>query len=245
MNRERALVGAAILGLAILSWVIVVSNMGPVMGMPSLPIDYAALGVFVLAWTVGMVAMMFPTAVPMLMMFFHVGKAASKEVQEGGGPTPVKAFLFIGTYIAFWAATGAAFYLSLAYIFSLISSDASLFITSPLGLGLGLILVAAYQLSPIKGECLSRCHPSSFLFGHYSGGLSGSVRMGVDYAKYCIGCCWVLMAFLMVSASMGVAWMAGFAAIIFIERTFPIRKWMPRLFGVGFLVVGAALVVVG
>lgn len=239
----KAVVGTSILALALISWTLIVLNVGPMMGMPSLPLDLGMLAVFVLTWTIGMVAMMFPTAVPMLLMFFHVGKTASKEVREGGGPSPIKAFLFVGTYIGFWIATGVAFYLGLALVFSMFSSDAGLFIGSTLGIGIGLILVAAYQLSPIKGECLSRCHPSSFLFKYYEGGLPGSVRMGASYAKYCIGCCWVMMAFLMVSASMGVAWMAGFAGIIFVERTFPIREWMPKLFGLGFLVAGAALVI--
>ena len=69
--------------------------------------------------------------------------------------------------------------------------------------------------------------------------------MGVDYAKYCIGYCWVMMAFLMVSASMGIGWMAAFAGIIFVERVFPIKNWMPRLFGLGFLAAGAAMVLIG
>ncbi len=242
MNSERLVVGAGLLALALVSWALVVLNVGPMMGMPGLPIESATLLFFVVTWTIGMVAMMFPTAVPMLLMFLHMGKNASEEVKSGGGPTTAKALLFVATYISFWVAMGVALYVAIALVIGQLPMEANVFIGTSVGLGAALILVAVYQLSPIKGECLSRCHPTSFLYKYYRGGLLGSVRMGADYAKYCIGCCWVMMAFLIVSASMGVAWMAAFAGIIFVERTFTLRRWMPRLFGVGFLIGGVALV---
>ena len=245
MNSERTFVGIIVLSLATLSWSLTILNVGPVVGMPTLPIATFDVLLFLVVWTVGMIAMMFPTSVPMLLMYLHVGKSSTGEVRAGGGPTPTKALIFVGTYISLWVGMGLLFYVAMAYILAFLPTDASIFVGSSLGLGLGLILVAAYQLSPIKSTCLSRCHPSSFLFQHYKGGVSGSALMGVDYAKYCIGCCWVMMAFLMVSASMGIGWMAAFAGIIFVERAFPIKNWMPRLFGLGFLAAGAAMVLVG
>lgn len=237
--------GAGLLAMALVSWALVILNVGPMMGMPGLPIDSVTLLFFVATWTIGMVAMMFPTAVPMLLMFLHVGKNASEEVKSGGGPTTTKALLFAATYIGCWVAMGVVLYVAIAVVLSLLPMEVNLFIGTSVGVGAALILVAAYQLSPVKGECLNRCHPTSFLYKYYKGGLLGSVWMGADYAKYCIGCCWVMMAFLIVSASMGVAWMAVFAGIIFVERTISHSKWAPRLFGVGFLVGGLALVLAG
>lgn len=231
--------------MALVSWTLTLLSIGPAMGMPSFPVVPTSLLFFVVAWAVGMVAMMFPTAVPMLLMFFNVGKNSSEEIKMGGGPTVTKALLFVGTYIGIWITTGVTLYVAIALVFSQLPIGVDLFIGTSGGLGAALILVAVYQLSPVKGECLGRCHPNSFLFIYYQGGLIGSVRMGADYAKYCVGCCWVMMIFLVVSASMGVAWMAAFASIIFVERTFPLRRWMPRLIGLGFLIGGAALIMVG
>jgi len=43
---------------------------------------------------------------------------------------------------------------------------------------------------------------------------------------------------------MGLAWMVAFTAIIFVVRNLPLRRWVPRAFSVGFLLAGAALVLV-
>ena len=234
---------SGVLGIALLAWVLTYLNIGPAMGMPMLPIDLVALGLFTAAWTIGMVAMMFPTAVPMLLMFMHVGRNSTEEVRAGGGPTVGKAILFVGSYIGVWIATGVLFYVAAAYLLGALPLEANAFIGTTTGLGAALIVVAVYQLSPVKGECLARCHPSSFLFKSYSGGLRGSVAMGLNYAKYCVGCCRVMMVFLLISASMGLAWMSAFALIIFAERNFTIKTWTPKLFGLGFLAAGAVLVV--
>lgn len=242
MNRAKVVTGAAITILAAAAWLLAAFNFGPMMGMPSLPIDLWALGVFVAAWTLGMVAMMFPTVVPTLLAFFRLGRRASPEVVQGGGPSVEKAAIFTGTYLGFWVLTGVVLYVAIAAALAVISPQRALAIGSTFGVGVALVLVALYQFSPVKGECVSRCHPTTFLFRFYRGGLAGSAVMGANYAKYCVGCCWVMMAFLMVSASMGAVWMAVFAAIIFAERNLSLRAWMPKLFGVGFLIAGAALV---
>ncbi len=244
MVSVRIVVGGGIGALALLAWTLTALNVGPMVGTPTLPLNYAALSLFTAAWTVSMVAMMFPTAVPMLLMFLHVGRSTNREVREGGGPTPGKAILFVTTYIGAWIAAGVLFYVGAALVLSRLPLAANLFIGTTLGLGVALIVVAAYQLSPVKGECLARCHPSSFLFRSYRGGISGSFWMGLDYAKYCVGCCWVMMVFVLVSASMGLAWMVAFTAIIFAERNLPFRNWVPKAFGLGFLLVGAALIAV-
>ncbi|MDA4128904.1 MAG: DUF2182 domain-containing protein [Thaumarchaeota archaeon] len=244
MASGKFAIGFSVGTLALLAWALTIFNIGPMVGTPALPLDLVALALFVVAWTVSMVAMMFPTAVPMLLMILHVGGSASKEIREGGGPTPTKAVLFVVTYMGAWVAAGAVFYVAAAAILSQLPLSVNLFIGTSAGLGVALIVVAVYQLSPVKGECLARCHPNSFLFKHYSGGVSGSARMGLEYAKYCVGCCWVMMVFLLVSASMGLAWMAAFSGVIFLERNLPLKRWVPRAFGVGFLLVGAALIVV-
>jgi predicted metal-binding membrane protein len=178
-------------------------------------------------------------------MFLHVGKTASPEVREGGGPSPGKALAFVSSYLIIWVVAGLAIYTALAATFGLLPMETATLIASPVGLGLALILVALYQFSPVKGECLRRCHPSSFLFKYYKGGVLGSLGMGFQYAKYCVGCCWVMMVFLLAAASMGVLWMAVFAGIIFVERSLTMSAWAPRIIGVGFLFSGILFITVG
>jgi predicted metal-binding membrane protein len=213
------------------------------MTMPSLPIDYVGLSLFTISWTLGMVAMMFPTAMPMMLMIIHVGRTSSEDIRAGGGPTAAKAVIFILSYISFWAGLGVVMYIGLAFGLSVLTPQAPGVIGSTLGLGIALLIVGIYQLSPLKVECLNRCHPTSFLFKYYRGGTAGAARMGAIYAKYCIGCCWVMMVFLLLIGSMGILWMGAFAGIIFVERVLVSSRWTPRILGVGFLASGIAFAV--
>ena len=76
----------------------------------------------------------------------------------------------------------------------------------------GLFMLAAgiYQLSPLKGACLSHCRsPVDFLTRHWRSGQWGAARMGLDHGLYCVGCCWFLMALLFVGGIMNLVWIAG------------------------------------
>ena len=50
------------------------------------------------------------------------------------------------------------------------------------------------------------------------------MQMGVKHGAWCVGCCWALMASLFALGVMSVAWMAGIAALIAIEKTLPWRR---------------------
>jgi predicted metal-binding membrane protein len=102
-----------------------------------------------------------------------------------------------------------------------------------------LALAGAYDLSPLKSACLLRCrNAAAFLMEHYR---SGPLRLGVEHALWCIGCCVGLMAVLVLAASMELAWAAAIAAIVFVQKVLPLGEVSARLTGVGLL---AAAVVV-
>jgi len=200
---------------------------------------------FGISWTVGMMAMMLPTAMPLMLIFFRSARGATSEIRLGGGPTIGKAFLFIASYIGIWVGTGVLFYLGVAIASTLVWPGLSAFLASRFGAGVALLLVGVYQISPVKGECVSKCHPSNFLFQHYRSGRLGALKMGLVYAKYCVGCCWVMMVFLLLVAAMGVGWMALFAFLIFAERTVFHGPWVSRIIGIAFVVIGIILVKTG
>jgi predicted metal-binding membrane protein len=73
----------------------------------------------------------------------------------------------------------------------------------------GALLVAAgaYQLTPLKDLCLSKCrNPVQFFMTHWRPGTAGALRMGITQGAYCVGCCWVLMLLLFVVGVMNLAW---------------------------------------
>lgn len=245
LTPEQLFVAGSLLVVALVSWWITVVQQSTMMDSGMFSLEPIALILFVSSWTIGMVAMMFPTTVPMMLMFFHVGRAATPEIRAGGGPTVTKAALFIASYIALWAAVGVLIYLAIGAANAIFPASAlSELVSSPLGIGMASLIVGFYQLSPIKGECLDKCHPTNFLFKYYRGGRVGAVKMGILYAKYCVGCCWVMMVFLLLVATMGVLWMAVFAGLIFIERAIVHGKWPSRLIGIAFLSAGGIRLII-
>jgi predicted metal-binding membrane protein len=62
-----------------------------------------------------------------------------------------------------------------------------------------LALAGLYELTPLKTACLRRCsNAASFLMERYR---SGPLRLGVEHALWCVGCCVGLVAVLVLAAS--------------------------------------------
>ena len=61
-------------------------------------------------------------------------------------------------------------------------------------------------------------------------------------AAYCVGCCWALMAVLIVAGSMSLAWVVAIALVVAGEKLLPAGQLLGRLGGVGLLVAGIVVV---
>jgi predicted metal-binding membrane protein len=109
-------------------------------------------------------------------------------------------------------------------------------------LPLVLALAGAYELSPLKTTCLRRCRGvADFLMTRYR---SGPLRLGVEHAAWCIGCCAGLMAVLVLAAAMGLGWAALIAAVVFVQKVLSSGEAVGRATGVGLLAAAAALAIV-
>jgi predicted metal-binding membrane protein len=71
----------------------------------------------------------------------------------------------------------------------------------------------------------------------------GAMRMGARHGVYCLGCCWALMAVLVAVGTMNVAWMAGLALLILLEKNAPNGERIAVAAAVVFATLGAVLVV--
>ena len=60
--------------------------------------------------------------------------------------------------------------------------------------------------------------------------------MGLQHGKYCLGCCWMLMALLFVLGVMNLVWIAALAAFVLLEKIIPGGAKVSKLTGV--LLVG-------
>src|SRR5689334_7957093 len=157
---------------------------------------------FMAMWLSMMVAMMFPTVAPIVLAHRMVVQ------QRGEGWIPTAAFM-VG-YLVVWAAVGVVPLVALL-VFAHVAAGPW---TAWVGGG-ALILAGVYQFTPWKGTCLKACRsPLSFVIQHDFGqGWRSAVRAGISHGAYCLGCCWALMAVLVVVGLMNLTWMAAIALI--------------------------------
>jgi predicted metal-binding membrane protein len=73
----------------------------------------------------------------------------------------------------------------------------------------------------------------------------GSIILGLRNGAYCVGCCWALMALLLVGGVMNVLWIVLLALFAFLERVTSMGRLLPRLTGIILIVSGAWLFSMG
>jgi predicted metal-binding membrane protein len=245
LSRERNFILATLLVLAAAAWAILIwqstevgadsemmggEHMGLTMGMGA--------PLFIALWAAMMVAIMFPTAAPMILTFARVQKNRQER-----GQLYVPTWLFIGSYILLWFATGLVAYLVAAGGDEM-AEDSIWLMDNAARIGGGvLILAGLYQLSPLKSTCLSKCRsPMSFILGSWRDGRVGAVVMGLEHGVYCLGCCWLLFVILFPLGMMNVAAMALITFVIFAEKSLAIGPNVGRLAAAALIVYGAVVI---
>lgn len=232
----------ALLGLAAIAWALTVQQAlgmgGMVTGLGQvgarMPNDMAA-PLFMAMWLTMMVAMMFPTIAPMVLAH----RAVVRKRGEGGLPTVA----FVAGYLLVWTAIGL---LPLAALLGFRGLTAGVADSLPLRVAAGAVLVGAglYQFTPWKRICLHHCRsPLAFIMTHdFGSGSPGAVRAGMAHGAFCLGCCWALMAVLVVVGLMNLVWMAAIALVFFLEKNWRHGRALLLVVGPVLVVLGVAIV---
>ena len=213
--------------------------MGHAMAAMATPADWTWAYAFVMfgMWWVMMIAMMLPSAAPMILLFALVNRRSHAK----GGPY-VPTAVFAGAYLAAWGGFSVAVValhwgLERAELLSPMMASRNATFGGAL-----LVLAGAYQLSPLKHACLRHCRaPIDFISRQWRAGRRGAFRMGVLHGLYCLGCCWALMALLFFGGVMNLYWIAGLALLVLLEKTIPPGHWLASLSGLCLVSWGAAL----
>ena len=69
--------------------------------------------------------------------------------------------------------------------------------------------------------------------------------LGVRHGAYCVGCCWALMALLLVGGVMNVLWIALLALLILLEKVAPFGRQIALVAGTILVMAGAWLLSIG
>jgi predicted metal-binding membrane protein len=261
VRRDRAIVSIALIILTLLAWLYVLRlaadmEMG---GMDMTGTRMVSTGIrmvmtsrlqawsgaefafIFLMWSVMMVAMMLPSATPIVLLYARVGRMAAVD-GEPFAPTGWFAAGYLLVWFGFaFAATSAQWGLERAALLTPMMESAS----NAVG-GILLIMAGLYQWSPLKDTCLAQCQ-APLLFIQRCGGFRrnvlGALEIGVRHGAYCVGCCWALMTLLFVGGVMNVLWIAAIAALVLVEKVVVGGRLVSRAAGAGLIIAGVCLLV--
>ncbi len=193
-------------------------------------------------WWVMMIAMMVPSATPMVLLYARVSRRAISKGRIELRVIPTMTFL-AGYLIAWFFFSLLATVLQWGLEYSGILHGMLMWsISRPLSAAL-LIIAGLYQFSGIKHVCLEHCRsPAEYLSRHWRDGQLGALRMGINHGAYCLGCCWALMALLFVGGAMNLVWIGGLAIVVLIEKFAPFGHRVAHVLGVAMIFGGAWLV---
>lgn len=244
-RRDREVVIAGIVLISLLSWVYMFVLAGPghaghspehgTMHPVMAAWDGGLLVLSIAMWSVMMIAMMLPTATPMVLSFTrlqHQREARPKALRLTGW--------FSAGYLGAWIVFSlmAAFAQWALYSGNLMTS--AMGSTTPLMAGGLLVAAGLFQWSGLKEACLTKCRsPLNFLLNEWRPGSAGAFIMGLRHGLFCIGCCWVLMLLMFVGGVMNLVWMAAITIYVLLEKILPSVRRVGSLVGVLLVLAGA------
>jgi predicted metal-binding membrane protein len=253
-EREDAVIVAALLTLTLLCWLALLSGAGTGMNplamsgwlmpatLPPAPDStwtaVTWLVVFFM-WAAMMVAMMLPSASPVVLLYARVVRHAGAQ---GGASKPRAAIAaFASGYLAVWILFSLLAVLVQWGLERIGAMSAMMSLNAAAVSGGLLIAAGTYQLTPLKAACLSHCRgPAAFLAAHWRKGVYGAWHMGFAHGLYCLGCCAVLMGLLFVGGAMNLIWIAGLTAFVAIEKLAPFGATAAKVMA-GMLIAGGAV----
>jgi predicted metal-binding membrane protein len=267
LRRDRWVVAGGLATIALLAWTYVMTGAGTGMSVwdmtsvslfPHRMVEMPMAGmsmqssvwapsywiITLLMWWVMMIAMMTPSAAPMILLYARASRHAQTKGQLEQGVVPTATFA--GGYLTAWLAFSLiATTLQWELERSGVVSSMLLASTSPAVSSAILIFAGIYQLSPLKHVCLRQCRaPAEFLSRRWRPGAFGALLLGLEHGAFCVGCCWVFMSLLFVGGIMNVLWIAVLAVFVLLEKFAPHGNWIARTTGVVLLAWGVTTLIV-
>ena len=192
---------------------------------------------YVGGWMLMTVAMMLPTALPLIEIFRRLARQRADRAR-------LVTLVILG-YLGVWLAFGVAahlFDLGLHQAFNRqywLQANQWVFGAAPL------LAAGAFQFSSLKYRCLDKCRaPLAFVIQHWSGGSppAQALRLGAHHGLFCVGCCWALMLLMFAMGTGNVGWMLALGAVMAVEKNAPWGRRLSAPLGVALLGWGGLIV---
>jgi predicted metal-binding membrane protein len=169
---------------------------------------------FVLGWLLMCVAMMLPTAVPLL---------AAVERLTAQQPSGFRLVMVATSgFLGVWLGAGILVRAGDIVLHGLMEQNAWLAANSSLVGATLLAIGGGYLLLPIAQQCVRECRsPMGFIARGWTGKPDvtiQSAKIGVEYGISCFGCCWPLMAVMCALGMSNPVWMLTFTLVMLLQK---------------------------
>lgn len=185
-------------------------------------------------WFAMAIAMMLPTATPMLRTYAEIADTAIEQ-----GRRIVSPLVLAAGYLTVW--TGfAIFATTLQWGLGLVGGLSSSGAVASAGISIAVLAGAGlYQFTNQKAACLIKCaNPFPFLFANWTERTKGVYRLGLREGVHCLMCCWALMLVMFAVGTMNIVWIAVLTVVMTAEKLIGAR-WFSRVIGVVLLIWAA------
>ncbi|MBS8259392.1 DUF2182 domain-containing protein [Roseibium polysiphoniae] len=204
-------------------------------GMPAETWAAADVAKVFVMWLMMALAMMLPSAIPMLNAYARRQGKQTSQARNG-----TETLLVAAGYLTVWSgyaviATGAQWLLTLTSAVTPMMAPASMAFAATI-----LMAAGAYQFTRAKKACLVRCWYPRFAFAERTG-VVAAYKEGLVQGLACLGCCWAIMTVMFAVGLMNVIWIVVLGVLMAVEKTLP-NNWLHVLIGIIFLGWGLALI---
>jgi predicted metal-binding membrane protein len=199
------------------------------------------LPAFAAAWTLMVIAMMLPSAIPFVAEFDAVTARERQTWRSRLWPV----VLLVAGYAAAWLLFGVAGNVGYWALGRLAVGVTGSQAGAGMLLQVALLVAGVYQFTPWKRRSLEgACSAESTMARHGHGGRRGSAAfvLGVRYGRECLGGCWALMLLMFALGTHDLALMLALGVVVTVEKNASWAAHLSRSLG-GFL-IGVALIMV-
>jgi predicted metal-binding membrane protein len=201
---------------------------------PNAALGWSGLTLAFAMWAAMTLAMMLPTAGPMVLTYAEIADTAAHKREAVVSP-----LLLTAGYGLVWlgfAAVAATLQALLARAGWLDAEPSRALFAAVTFAGAGL-----YQFSALKHACLTQCQrPFPFFFANWTTEPVGVLRLGLRQGLLCLGCCWAMMAVMLAAGAMNAVWMAALGAIMTVEKMAMTPRFS-RALGFAFVALGLTM----
>ena len=191
-----------------------------------------------LMWIIMMFAMMFPSSLMFLFLFYSM--RSNMAIVKN---SKLEIVLLSLMYFSIWTlfSMAACFLQYIFHNYSVVNMMGAF--TSNKAAAITLIGAGLFQFSSFKDACLEKCrNPLAFIMGTKISSNFDVLKVGLLHGLYCLGCCWALMLILFVNGVMNMLWVVILTIAVLSEKIIPFEKVTSRFFGLILVFWGSYLI---